>query len=60
MPVLYFASLFITAASSSGAAFFFALNIVFVAVINHDLSIAFSSAAFALGLSFDFENVVDA
>ena len=59
MPDIYFASLS-TAVSSSDAAFFFALYVVFVAVIDHDFSIAFASAAFALGLSFDFENVVNA
>ena len=47
MPDIYFASLS-TAVSSSDAAFFFALYVVFVAVIDHDFSIAFASALLAL------------
>ena len=59
MPVRYFASLS-TCCVLIGCSIFFALYNVFVAVIDHDLSIAFASALFALGLSFDFKDVVDA
>ena len=31
-----------------------------VSKVNHNFSIAFASAPFALGLGFNFENVVDA
>ena len=59
MPVPIFASLS-TCCVLIGCSIFFALYVVFVAVIDHDLSIAFASAPFALGLSFDFEDIINA